>query len=290
MASAYSVFANGGSRITPYAIRKINTAAGETLEQYGPNLSPAVPEAIALSMRSVMMEVVRSGTGTRARVPGYEVFGKTGTTNDYTDAWFAGGIPGLVVVVYAGNDDNKTLGRPGTGGVVAAPVWQAFVSKAVKHLTLRESFEIPERAGIDTITVCRDSGFLSAGSCPSTAIFLPSGLAPYSTCPIHGGSWIMTESDRNEPRMLLSPRDEEVLGIPARMARLYSISISGIAAAPPMEELPTYQPPQMPTYTPPSPPATTPVTPSRQSKPRERTPEEIEDRYQELLKQYGISD
>lgn len=100
----------------------------------------------------------------------------------------------------------------------------------------------------------------------------------------------MAESDRNEPRMLLSPRDEEVLGIPARMARLYSISISGIAAAPPMEELPTYQPPQMPTYTPPSPPATTPVTPSRQSKPRERTPEEIEDRYQELLKQYGISD
>lgn len=293
MASAYSVFANGGSRITPYAIRRINTAAGETLEQYGPNLSPAIPEEIALSMRSVMMEVVRSGTGTRARVPGYEVFGKTGTTNDYTDAWFAGGVPGLVVVVYAGNDDNKTLGKPGTGGVVAAPVWQTFVSKAVKHLTLRESFEVPERASIDAITVCRDSGFLSAGSCPSTAIFLPSGLAPYSTCPIHGGSWIMTESDRNEPRMLLSPRDEEVLGIPASMARLYSISISGIAAAPPMEELPTYQPPQMPIYTPPSPPpATTPVSSPApgQSRPRERTPEEIEDRYQELLKQYGISD
>jgi len=101
----------------------------------------------------------------------------------------------------------------------------------------------------------------------------------------------MAESDRNEPRMLLSPRDEEVLGIPASMARLYGISISGIAEAPPMEELPTYQPPQMPIYTPPSPPpATTPVSSPGQSRPRERTPEEIEDRYQELLKQYGISD
>ena len=290
MASAYSVFANGGSRIKPYAIRRVNTGAGEVLEQYGPDLAQAIPEEIALSMRSVLMEVVRSGTGTRARLPGYEVFGKTGTTNEYTDAWFAGGLPGLVVVVYAGNDDNKSLGKTATGGVIAAPVWQSFVSKAVKHLPLREAFEISDRVKVDAVTICKDTGFLSAGSCPSTVILLPSGQAPLSTCPLHGGSWMMAESDPNEPRMLLSPRDEDVLGIPARLARLYSISVSDMSAALPMEELPTYEgPPALPSI-PPSAPADVKPPVSTPSRPKERTPEEIEDRFQELLKQYGIAD
>ena len=292
MASAYSVFANGGSRIQPYSIRRVSTAAGEVLEQYGPTLSPAVPEEIALSMRSVLMEVVRSGTGTRARVPGYEVFGKTGTTNGYTDAWFAGGVPGLVVVVYAGNDDNKSLGKTATGGVIAAPVWQAFVSKAVKYLTLRENFEVPEEAMVDAVTICKDSGFLSAEGCPSTVILLPSGEAPLSTCPLHGGSWIMAESDTNEPRMLLSPRDEEVLGVPAQMAGLYSISVSDMTAATalPAEEPLFYERPQAPSFAPPPAPTGAKKPTSTPTRPRERTPKEIEDRFQELLKEYGISD
>jgi penicillin-binding protein 1A len=290
MASAYSVFANGGLRIKPYAIRRVDTGAGEVLEQYGPDLAQAIPEEIALSMRSVLMEVVRSGTGTRARVPDYEVFGKTGTTNEFTDAWFAGGLPGLVVVVYAGNDDNKSLGKTATGGVIAAPVWQSFVSKAVKYLTLRETFEISDTAKVDAVTICKDTGFLSVGSCPSTVILLPSGQAPLSTCPLHGGSWVMAESDPNEPRMLLSPRDEEVLGIPARLARLYSISVSDMTAALPMEELPTYvEPPTIP-FIPPSAPTDVKPPASTPSRPKVRTPEEIEDRFQELLKQYGISD
>ena len=292
MAAAYSVFANGGSRVTPYAIRRISAGGGEILEQYGPRLVPAIPEEIALSLRSSMMEVVRSGTGTRAAVSGYEVFGKTGTTNEYTDAWFAGGLPGMVVVVYAGNDDNKTLGRPGTGGAVAAPVWHDFVSKAIKYITVKETFAVPASANVNTVTICKASGFLSVGGCPSSVIIMPSGMAPSSTCPIHGGSWILADADPNEPRMLLSPRDEEVLGIQAGMARIYSISISGMTASLPREELPAYEPPTAPIYTPPTAPAVAPPPQPATSapKPRERTPEEVEDRFQELLKQYGITD
>jgi len=102
----------------------------------------------------------------------------------------------------------------------------------------------------------------------------------------------MAESDANEPRMLLSPRDEEVLGIPAQIARLYSISVSDMTAAAvlPVEESPSYVRPPAPSFAPPPAPAG-PMRPiSVPSRPRERTPEEIEDRFQELLKQYGISD
>jgi len=201
-------------------------------------------------------------------------------------------VPGLVVVVYAGNDDNKSLGKTATGGVIAAPVWQAFVSKAVKYLTLRENFEVPEEAMVDAVTICKDSGFLSAEGCPSTVILLPSGEAPLSTCPLHGGSWIMAESDTNEPRMLLSPRDEEVLGVPAQMAGLYSISVSDMTAATalPAEEPLFYERPQAPSFAPPPAPTGAKKPTSTPTRPRERTPKEIEDRFQELLKEYGISD
>ena len=102
----------------------------------------------------------------------------------------------------------------------------------------------------------------------------------------------MAESDTNEPRMLLSPRDEEVLGVPAQMARLYSISVSDMtaAAALPAEEPLFYERPQAPSFAPPSAPTGAKKPTSTPTRPRERTPKEIEDRFQELLKEYGISD
>ncbi|HPD97196.1 MAG TPA: PBP1A family penicillin-binding protein [Synergistales bacterium] len=288
MAAAYSIFANDGSKVTPFAIRRVVTGAGEILEEYGPQLTKTIPEEIAVSVRSVLMEVVRSGTGTRARIPGYEVFGKTGTTNEYSDAWFAGGIPGLVTVVYAGNDDHKSLDRPGTGGVIAAPVWQAFMSEAVKYLPVRESFTLPESANVQIVTVCKDTGFLVSGGCTASVIILPDGMAPSSICPLHGGSWAMAASDPNVPRMLLSPRDEEVTGITASMARLYGVSISDTAYYGPMDEISSQQPAT--TY---APPVSKPGQADTQPEPyvkKERTPEEIEERYQDLLKQYGIEE
>ena len=102
----------------------------------------------------------------------------------------------------------------------------------------------------------------------------------------------MAESDANEPRMLLSPRDEEVLGVPAQMARIYSISVSDMTAAStlPVEETPLFVRPPVPSFTPPPAPSGPKKPASAPSRPRERTPEEIEDRFQELLKQYGLSD
>jgi len=287
MAAAYCVFANGGSRIVPFGIRKITSGAGEILEQFGPKVERVFSEEVMLTMRSVLMEVIRSGTGTRARIPGYEAYGKTGTTNDYSDAWFAGGVPGLVTVVYAGNDDHKSLERPGTGGVIAAPVWQAFVSKAVKFLPVRESFAIPESANIEMVTVCKESGFLSSGGCPSSSITLPEGTAPTSICPLHGGNWMTANSDPNTPRLLLSPRDEEIIGIPAAMARLYGVSITSMTANILTEEHTGEEPLYHGTTAPY--PSSTPATSTtiRPATP-ERSPQEIEQRYQDLLREYGL--
>lgn len=295
MASAYSVFANGGFRIRPYGIKRVTTAAGEILEQHGPEPVPAVAPELVLSIRSVLENVVRAGTGRRAQIPGYETFGKTGTTNEYSDAWFAGGLPGLVTVVYAGHDDHKSLGTPGTGGAVAAPVWKAFVEKAVTKLPVRQHFD-PAGSILESVSVCPRSGFLATANCPRATIALPDGMVPRATCPIHGGSWEMAMSDAEAPMLLLSPKDQEVLGTALTVAQVYSMAlpedfvIAGDQVTPPYLQ-PQREPETRPEPVPPKK-AEVPVprTQDPSTRPKERTPEQVEQRFQELLKQYGISD
>jgi len=300
MAAAYSVFANGGYRIRPYGIKRVTTAAGEILEQNGPEPVPAIAPEIVLSIRSVMENVVRAGTGRRAAIDGYEIFGKTGTTNEYSDAWFAGGLPGLVTVVYAGHDDPVSLGRPGTGGAVAAPVWKTFVEKAVSRLPVRERFSPSGRVIMENVSVCSKSGFLATSNCPATNIQLPEGMAPRTTCPLHGGSWEMAISDPRAPMLLLSPKDQEVLGVAKAAVEVYSLSLpedfdlageTGEQVIIPPYVMPKTEPVPGPKPLKPTKKAEVPVPKDtdRTGKPKERTPEEVEERFQELLRQYGIS-
>ena len=297
MAAAYSVFANGGYRIRPYGIKRVTTPAGEVLEQRGPEPVPAVEPEIVTSIRSVLENVVRAGTGRRAAIQGYETFGKTGTTNEYTDAWFAGGLPGLVAVVYAGNDDNKSLGHPGTGGVVAAPVWKDFVEKAITRLPVRRSFS-PAGAIMNKVSVCFESGFLSTPNCSSVEIYLPDGTAPRASCPLHGGDWAMAFSDKRAPVLRLSTRDQEVLAVASASLPVYSISLPedfGIAReeiVPPVyvqQQKPEPERAPAPVESPKKAEVPLPKASGASSKPKERTPEEVEQRFQELLKQYGIT-
>ncbi len=295
MAAAYSVFANGGYRIRPYGIKRVTTAAGEALEQHGPEPVKAIAPELVLSIRSVLENVVRAGTGRRAAIAGYETFGKTGTTNEYSDAWFAGGLPGLVTVVYAGHDDHKSLGRPGTGGAVAAPVWKAFVEKAVTRLPVREHF-VPSGQIMETVSVCSESGFLATSSCPATKIALPDGMAPRATCPLHGGTWEMATSDPKAPMLLLSPKDQEVLGVAKSAVEVYSLSLPESFVLAEEQVIPPYKTPETEPL-----PGPRPLEPAQKAKVpvpkdsdqtrkrKERTPEEVEERFQELLKQYGIS-
>jgi penicillin-binding protein 1A len=283
MAVAYSCFENGGKRVVPYSIREVRDNGDSVLEKNGPTITEGISPRVAVMIRSMLLEVVRAGTGRGAAIPGHETFGKTGTTNDWSDAWFCGGVPGLVTVVYAGNDDHKPLGDRMTGGRVASPVWKAFVSKAASRLKLEKNFPVSKETEIEIIRVCRHTGFLAATGCPVAEILVPAGEAPSATCPLHGGSLSAARSDPAAPRLLLSPMDE---GMPAgqgvRIAEeTAGDSPEGHPAAPvptPVLKVPSGQPPK---------------APSPAEKPYKKDPSksnDVEKRYQELLKEYGLSD
>ncbi|HEY1928938.1 MAG TPA: penicillin-binding protein 1A [Caulobacteraceae bacterium] len=136
MAQAYDAFANGGSRVTPYGIERIRTADGRVLYNHGAadgGRVPVIGEPALAYMTQMLRQVLVSGTGTRARIPNYDVAGKTGTTSDYKDAWFIGYTGGFVAAVWVGRDDNTPMRRV-TGGGPPAEIWHAFMQAALPRL------------------------------------------------------------------------------------------------------------------------------------------------------------
>nr|WP_321503400.1 PBP1A family penicillin-binding protein [uncultured Dethiosulfovibrio sp.] len=268
MTAVYCAYANDGKRVLPYAIKEIRDGEGRVLERNGPQVSQAIEPSHAVVMRSLMMDVVRAGTGAKAAMKDYDVFGKTGTTNDYSDAWFTGGIPGLVVVVYAGNDDHKPLGRHATGGRIALPVWSDFVKEAVSMRTYPSRFTVPEDSDVVRVRVCRESGYLASKGCKAADLYLPRSRAPEATCPLHGGSSLAAIEDPNAPRLLLLPQDQALaqgsMVIPAQSVPVHPVQ-------PPVPSAPVA--PIIDPYS---------IDPD--------SPEAVENRYQDLLRKYGLSD
>ncbi|MBK8073237.1 MAG: penicillin-binding protein 1A [Ramlibacter sp.] len=149
MASAYSVFANGGYRTNPWVISKIVDQKGKVLlEVQTPTLEEAaraVDARNAFLMSSLLQEVTRSGTAAKAQatLKRSDIYGKTGTTNDSMDTWFAGYHPTLTAVVWMGYDNPRKLGDRETGGSLSLPVWIGFMEQALKGLPVAEP-PVPE--------------------------------------------------------------------------------------------------------------------------------------------------
>lgn len=136
MAQAYAPFANGGFAAPAWAIERVRTAGGKVLYDRSvarPARTPVIGSPALPQMNQMMRQVLVSGTGTRARVPGFDLAGKTGTTSDYRDAWFVGYTGGFVAAVWVGRDDNTPMRRV-TGGGAPAAVWQGFMSRALPRL------------------------------------------------------------------------------------------------------------------------------------------------------------
>ena len=144
MATAYAVFANGGYRVNPYLITRVVDQKGRILSQFEPPATSNNPRAIdarnAFVMDSLLQTVTRSGTAARAQatLKRPDLYGKTGTTNDSVDAWFAGFQPTMTAVTWIGYDQPRNLGSRETGGGLALPIWIAFMDKALKGVPVAE--------------------------------------------------------------------------------------------------------------------------------------------------------
>lgn len=143
LASAYAVIANGGHRLPPLFIERLTDARGRIIKAWTPAAHGASTRAIdernAFLTGSLLQEVVRNGTGARVQqaLPRPDLFGKTGTTSDAQDAWFAGYQPGLVAVAWLGYDEPRRLGLREGGGTLALPVWIDFMSQALRGVPVQ---------------------------------------------------------------------------------------------------------------------------------------------------------
>ena len=144
MADAYAVFANGGYRVNPLLVTRVTDNRGAVLAQYRPAVLDESMRAIdarnAFVMGSLLQEITRSGTAARAQatLKRPDLYGKTGTTNDSMDAWFAGYQPHNVAVVWIGYDQPRKLGDRETGGGLALPIWIDFMSTALRNVPVDE--------------------------------------------------------------------------------------------------------------------------------------------------------
>lgn len=165
MVGGYAILANGGHRVAPYLVKKVIDSKGRLLaiakpKVVGVDAEPVIEPRNAWLMTSLLRDVVRMGTATRAMSLGRaDLAGKTGTTNDNVDAWFAGYTPGLVAVSWIGFDQPKSLGSKETGGAAALPIWIDYMKTALQGVP--EQF-LPEPEGIAQAIIDPASGRFAA--------------------------------------------------------------------------------------------------------------------------------
>jgi 1A family penicillin-binding protein len=164
MTAAYAGFDNHGDVPRPLLIRRVEDLSGQLLYESKPETTHAISTQTAFLMTTMMADVINAGTGARARSLGFTLpaAGKTGTTNDFNDAWFIGFTPSLVAGVWVGFDQPHTILPNGFAADVAVPVWASFMKTATKD-DKPAGFSTP--SGIVTATVCRLSGKLPAEGC-----------------------------------------------------------------------------------------------------------------------------
>jgi penicillin-binding protein 1A len=129
--ASYSVFPNDGIRVSPRMIRKVSNADGITLWEGRPTVSQVIDQKTARTMMTMLEDVTEHGTGAAAAALNHPLGGKTGTTSDFTDAWFLGFSPSVTCGVWVGYDNRESLGNKQTGAAAALPIWIAFMKAAI---------------------------------------------------------------------------------------------------------------------------------------------------------------
>lgn len=192
MVRGYATLANYGTRVKPYFIEKIEDADGKILEENVPEKVTVLDSVTSYIMINMLESVLDEGTGVSARTK-YGFYGiaagKTGTTDDYHDAWFIGFTPEIVAGVWVGFDSLRTITEGATGARFALPIWARFM-KAVYNPDSSADFPIPD--GVVFAEVCETSGLLATPYCPVTRTeVFRQGLEPKTWCNIHTPSMMV---------------------------------------------------------------------------------------------------
>ncbi len=186
LAGAYGAFANEGIFVEPTAITRVTDRDGNVIDEFKPEKTVAMKKTTAYLITSMLQSVVTApgGTGSGARLGSRPVAGKTGTTSDDKDAWFAGYTPELVTVVWMGHDEPKEMSGV-YGGKYPAQIWKHIMKNALKDAPIKK---FPKPDGLVSATVCSQSGLLPGENCPEehriTDLFAK-GTVPKEVCNNH---------------------------------------------------------------------------------------------------------
>jgi penicillin-binding protein 1B len=208
LARMYAILANEGMEVPPYAVTAVVNQKGEVIEGHELKAEQVLSPELAYAMDFMLKQVINHGTGEGARKAGFlrPAAGKTGTTNDSKDAWFAGFTPNLLTVVWVGFDQKEALGL--TGAEAALPAWTTFMKEATAS---RPEVDFAVPAGIVVAKVDPLTGYLAGPNCPATiqSVF-PKEMAPSQSCPFHTStSGVSVAADHGGERGLTDGAEPE---------------------------------------------------------------------------------
>jgi penicillin-binding protein 1A len=189
---AYSVFPNLGVRVEPYFIERIEQRGGDIIYEHKIQKEEVIAPATAFIMTHLMRNVIEEGTAIGVRLRGFSrpAAGKTGTTDDFSDAWFVGFTPDIVCGVWVGFDTRKRIVRGATGANFAVPLWTKFMDEATRGKPVKE-FKIPK--GVVSRTICNVTHKLANEYCPHTRReFYIAGTEPTEICDVHTKDGILS--------------------------------------------------------------------------------------------------
>mgnify|MGYP000902751006 CR=1 FL=1 len=189
LTAAYAMFPTGGEVVKPRGVINVFDANGDSTFYRAVDRQRIVSEQVAFQMTSMLRDVVDNGTGSAVRQLGVSgpIAGKTGTTNDYRDAWFVGFSSSVVVGVWVGLDQPDPIGKDAYAARVALPIWADFMKRTAKALPAKE-FAVP--SGIQPQALCKVSHLQPVDGCPLyTEYFKQGDDIPSQLCPVHDGSF-----------------------------------------------------------------------------------------------------
>jgi len=183
LAVAYAALANGGARVQPFCVTRIETSDGKVLAEQKPKRDQVLDARIAFIVTDMLRDVIK-GNGTAGHLsgrPGRPAAGKTGTSQNNKDAWFVGYTPNLVGLVYLGPDRGQQ-GLPAGAGALAAPVWATFMEKALAGVP---AVDFNKPAGLVERAICDETGLLATAVCPNHTEYFVAGTDPATFCRVH---------------------------------------------------------------------------------------------------------